>query len=139
GTPPARAWHTDIPPRFAPRPGQVLLLPQARLFGTEELSTLSPPIAARIEPPTLRVAPGWPATETTATQTTATQATATETTVTQTTVTGATITLMGRPVSLPVTCDAAIPAGLALYPAHDLDRSFSLPVWVDVAPAGQGQ
>lgn len=134
GSPPTRAWHTDIPPRFTPRPGQVLLLPQARLFGTEELSTLSPPIAARIEPPTLRIAPGWPATETTATQTTVT-----ETTVTQTTMTGATITLMGRPVSLPVTCDAAIPAGLALYPAHDLDRSFSLPVWVDVAPAGQGQ
>ncbi len=42
-----------IPPAFERRPGEWLLVPSYRLFGSEELSVLAPAIAERIEKPCL--------------------------------------------------------------------------------------
>ncbi|ACI50503.1 NADH-quinone oxidoreductase, chain G [Gluconacetobacter diazotrophicus PA1 5] len=109
--PAAPAWHADIPPRFVPSTDRILLLPQELLFGTEELSTLSPPVAARAEPMVLRVGTDWPA--------------------------DATLLLAGQAIGLPVVRDAAVPPGVALCPAHAGGaQGIVSPVWADIGHAG---
>jgi NADH-quinone oxidoreductase subunit G len=111
--PPMLAWHCDIPPRFVPRANQVLLLPQTLLFGTEELSTLSPPVAARIEPMVLRVGTSYPE--------------------------GGAPIIAGQVLDLAVVRDAAVPDGIALCPAHGGGmRALAIPVWADIQPAAGG-
>jgi NADH-quinone oxidoreductase subunit G len=43
----AGSWFTSIPAAHAPRDGQLLLVPRHSVFGSEELSSLAPGIAAR--------------------------------------------------------------------------------------------
>ncbi|NHN85453.1 NADH-quinone oxidoreductase subunit NuoG [Acetobacter musti] len=55
GNPTQYSYSADIPEPFTPRNDAVLVLPETRLFGSEELSMLSPPVAARAAPASLRV------------------------------------------------------------------------------------
>jgi NADH-quinone oxidoreductase subunit G len=43
-----RAWFDDIPQGFVPTPGQWRIMPLPHIFGTEELSLHSPPVAERL-------------------------------------------------------------------------------------------
>ncbi|GBQ86483.1 NADH-quinone oxidoreductase subunit G [Gluconacetobacter johannae DSM 13595] len=109
---PRSAYATAIPAPFVPRAGEILLLPEPRLFGTEELSTLSPPIAARVEAAALRIADDGGATPTIA------------------------LRLNGQRVVLPVIRDPALPPGIALCPPHMALRAFAAPAWAIVQPHG---
>jgi len=51
------AFFQDAPPAFAPKPGAWLVLPLYRVFGSEELSARSAPIAELTAPARLAVAP----------------------------------------------------------------------------------
>ncbi|MBB2206040.1 NADH-quinone oxidoreductase subunit NuoG [Gluconacetobacter takamatsuzukensis] len=104
-------WHHDIPPPFTTGPDDLLLLPEYRLFGTEELSTLSPPIATRIAPAALRLG---------------TMPAGLENGTT------ATITLAGEQITLPVRHDSALPPGIALCPPHLAARAFGTPVHIQL-------
>ncbi|MBM9401671.1 NADH-quinone oxidoreductase subunit NuoG, partial [Gluconacetobacter azotocaptans] len=113
GTPrPRPAYATAIPAPFAPRAGEILLLPEPRLFGTEELSSLSPPVAARVEAAALRIADDGGTAPTIA------------------------LRLDGQSVVLPVIRDAALPPGIALCPPHMALRAFAAPAWAIVQPGG---
>lgn len=107
----APEWHHDIPAPFTTVPDDLLLLPEPRLFGTEELSALSPPIAARVTPATLRLG---------------------------TLPTGlqdggmVSLTLAGEHLTLPVRHDPALPPGIALCPPHLAARAFAAPVRVQL-------
>ncbi|RFD21320.1 NADH-quinone oxidoreductase subunit NuoG [Komagataeibacter melaceti] len=96
-------YSTDIPPPSAPSEGSVLVLPETRLFGSEELSMLSPPVAARADAPTLRVpaGPGLP--------------------------THMTLHLEDGPHVLPVAPMVGLPTGIVLCPAHMVARAFHFP------------
>ncbi|GBQ33013.1 NADH-quinone oxidoreductase subunit G [Gluconacetobacter sacchari DSM 12717] len=100
-------WHRDIPAPFTPAPDAFLLLPAPRLFGTEELSTLSPPIAARATPATLRLGTLPPGLQD-----------------------GDTVrfTLAGERIALPIRHDPTLPPGIALCPPHMAARAFATPV-----------
>ncbi|MFT8778310.1 MAG: molybdopterin-dependent oxidoreductase, partial [Gluconacetobacter liquefaciens] len=104
-------WHYDIPAPFSFGPDDFLLLPEHRLFGTEELSALSPPIAARAAPAALRLG-----------------------TLPAGLADGAlaSITLAGEPVTLPVRHDPTLPAGIALCPPHLAARTFNAPIRVQL-------
>ncbi|MCE2564566.1 NADH-quinone oxidoreductase subunit NuoG [Komagataeibacter sp. FNDCF1] len=97
------AYATDIPPPHAAQADTVLVLPDTRLFGSEELSMASPPIMARAGPPALglpasMVAPGYMV-----------------------------LHLDDGPHVLPVEPVPGLPAGLALCPAHMVARAFRFP------------
>jgi NADH-quinone oxidoreductase subunit G len=47
------AYFSDVPAAFTPRQGAWLLVPLPHIFGTEELSTLSPAVAERVPTPYL--------------------------------------------------------------------------------------
>jgi NADH-quinone oxidoreductase subunit G len=47
----------EAPPRFEPRPGQWLVVPSYSVFGSEELSVLSPGVAARTAAPSIALNP----------------------------------------------------------------------------------
>ena len=51
-------YFTRIPMPFRPRPGEWLILPVSHVFGTEELSSLSPAIKALAPPPYLAINSG---------------------------------------------------------------------------------
>jgi NADH-quinone oxidoreductase subunit G len=93
----APGYYTDIPEGFAERDGAILVVPQARLFGGEELSAHSASIATRIQPPALGLPPD--------------RARRFGNGV-------ATLSLAGIEVVLPVVADAALPPGTASFPAH---------------------
>ncbi|MCE2575233.1 NADH-quinone oxidoreductase subunit NuoG [Komagataeibacter sp. FNDCR2] len=96
-------YSTDIPPPFVAREDSVLVLPDARVFGSEELSMLSPPVAARASAPTLRVPVGFaPATH-------------------------MTLHLEDGAHVLPVEPLPGLPPGLVLCPAHMVARAFRFP------------
>jgi NADH-quinone oxidoreductase subunit G len=46
----SRAWFEDIPAGFVPTPGRWRIVPLPRIFGTEELSLHSQPLAERLPP-----------------------------------------------------------------------------------------
>ncbi|MCG4261017.1 NADH-quinone oxidoreductase subunit NuoG [Acetobacter senegalensis] len=95
----------DIPPPFTPQSDTVLLLPDVRLFGSEELSMLSPPVVARAPPVKLSL----PA-----------HGTATASHIT--------LHLEGYgPQTLPVQQVADLPDGIALCPAHMVAPAFAFP------------
>lgn len=50
-------YFGDAPPPFEPRPGQWLVVPSYSVFGSEELSVLSPGVAARTAAPCLALNP----------------------------------------------------------------------------------
>lgn len=52
------AFFREPPPAFVPRPGAWLVLPLHRVFGSEELSARSAPVAQRAAPARLGLAPG---------------------------------------------------------------------------------
>jgi NADH-quinone oxidoreductase subunit G len=52
-----REGRESIPPAFAPRAGEWLLVPLSRVFGSEELSQRSPSIAQLAEPAHIRLRP----------------------------------------------------------------------------------
>jgi NADH-quinone oxidoreductase subunit G len=47
----------DLPPAFEPRSGEWLLVPLHQIFGSEEMSAWSPPIAQRVPPPFVALHP----------------------------------------------------------------------------------
>ncbi|GAN53536.1 NADH-quinone oxidoreductase subunit NuoG [Tanticharoenia sakaeratensis] len=102
-------YSTDLPETFAPRDGSILLLPESRIFGSEELSALAPAIAERAEPAVVRMAGDGPS--------------------------EVTLTLDGIRHRLPVLRDDSLPPGLAFYPAHMTLRAFAAPVWVSLETA----
>ncbi|MFW7270087.1 NADH-quinone oxidoreductase subunit NuoG [Gluconacetobacter sp. Hr-1-5] len=104
-------WHHDIPAPFSIGPNDLLLLPEHRLFGTEELSALSPPIAARAAPASLRLGT-LPAGLEDGSM--------------------ASITLAGERITLPVRHDPALPPGVALCPPHLAARAFNTPIRVQL-------
>jgi len=106
-------------PDFAPQlpAGETMLLPQARLFGSEELSDRSAPIAERIEAPVLRLPP---------------QAAA------RFPQSRACLSLFGESHVVTVVPDDRLPPGTASFPAHAAPLSaFALPeqVSLDVCEA----
>ncbi|KAA8383568.1 NADH-quinone oxidoreductase subunit NuoG [Acetobacter tropicalis] len=101
----------DIPPPFIPQPDTVLLLPEARLFGGEELSMFSPPVAARAPPPDLRL-PTSAALQP-----------------------RMTLHLKGYgPETLPMRHLAGLPDGVALCPPHMVAGAFRFPQIVRLTP-----
>ncbi|NHN89766.1 NADH-quinone oxidoreductase subunit NuoG [Acetobacter conturbans] len=97
------AYATDIPAPYAPQADAVLVLPDTRLFGSEELSMFSPPIIARSTAPML----GLPASVTTSDR--------------------MVLHLEDGPHILPVEPVPGLPAGIALCPAHMVARAFRFP------------
>src|SRR6185312_9485770 len=57
GRPAPREYSADIPAPFSRKPGMWLLVARPRIFGSEELSALSPAIAERIACPTVALNP----------------------------------------------------------------------------------
>lgn len=110
-------YHDDVPDRFAAREDAILLVPQGRLFGSEELSDRAPSIAGRIEPATLALSPE--------------QA--------QRFAGGmATLSLAGSSHAVAVTIDASLPPGVASFPAHAAPfADFDAPTWA-TASLGAG-
>jgi len=96
-------YATDIPMPYAARADTVLVLPDTRLFGSEELSMSSPPVMARAAAPALGLPAG---------------------------VVGSghmTLHLEDGPHVLPVQSVPGLPAGIALCPAHMVARAFRFP------------
>lgn len=97
------AYATDIPAPYIPQADTVLVLPDTRLFGSEELSMFSPPIMARSSAPTL----GLP-----------TCATGSDRMV---------LHLEDGPHDLPVEPVPGLPEGTILCPTHRVARAFRFP------------
>ncbi|GBQ38658.1 NADH-quinone oxidoreductase [Komagataeibacter saccharivorans] len=110
---PTHPCATDIPAAFARAEDSVLVLPDTRLFGSEELSMLSPPVAARATPPTLRVPTGaaGPA--------------------------HMTLHLPDGAHTLPVEPLAGLPDGVVLCPSHMVSPAFMFPCMARITPAGE--
>ncbi|AFW01438.1 NADH-quinone oxidoreductase [Gluconobacter oxydans] len=100
---PVYHYGADIPPPFLPRNGEILLLPETRLFGSEELSMHSPPVVARSSPAVLRLP--------------------------ETDVRPDRIELRIQDVSylLPVQSMPGLAYGVAVYPAHMTIPAFAFP------------
>ncbi|GBQ25763.1 NADH-quinone oxidoreductase subunit G [Acetobacter estunensis NRIC 0472] len=96
-------YTTDIPPPYVPQANVVLVLPDTRLFGSEELSMFSPPIMERSSAPTL----GLPANTATSDR--------------------MMLHLEDGPHVLPVKPVPGLPADTALCPAHMVARAFRFP------------
>ncbi|GCE89115.1 NADH-quinone oxidoreductase subunit G [Komagataeibacter diospyri] len=112
--PPPYAYVNDIPAPYAARTDTVLVLPDTRLFGSEELSMFSPPVMARAPAPTL----GLPADMVTSGR--------------------MVLHLEDGPHVLPVKPVPGLPAGIALCPAHMVARALRFPCMarLDRAPDG---
>ncbi|PYD48136.1 NADH-quinone oxidoreductase subunit NuoG [Novacetimonas pomaceti] len=97
------ACATDIPAPHAARVDSVLVLPQTRLFGSEELSMHSPPVMARSAAPTLGLPAGMAGS-------------------------GHAILHLGDGAhALPVEVVPGLPAGVVLCPAHMVARALRFP------------
>ncbi len=102
-------YYDDIPERFDVRDDMTLLLPQATLFGTEELSAHASSAATRIPAPTLGLPPDQ---------------------VTRFKGGIALLSLDGIQYSLPVAADPSLPAGTASLPAHTAPFThLAAPCW----------
>ncbi|MFT9166265.1 MAG: NADH-quinone oxidoreductase subunit NuoG, partial [Komagataeibacter saccharivorans] len=110
---PTRPCATDIPAAFARAEDSVLVLPDTRLFGSEELSMLSPSVAARATPPTLRVPTGAAGP------------------------TYMTLHLPDGAHTLPVEPLAGLPDGVVLCPSHMVSPAFMFPCMARITPAGE--
>ncbi|WP_308721589.1 NADH-quinone oxidoreductase subunit NuoG [Komagataeibacter xylinus] len=97
------AYATDIPRPYALQADTVLVLPDTRLFGSEELSMFSPPVKARATAPAM----GLPASMVTSSH--------------------MVLHLDDGPHVLPVEPVPGLPAGIALCPAHMVARAFRFP------------
>ncbi|ARW10762.1 NADH-quinone oxidoreductase subunit NuoG [Acetobacter ascendens] len=97
------AYGADIPAPYVPQPDAVLVLPDIRLFGSEELSMFSPPIMARASAPTL----GLPSSAMTSNR--------------------MVLHLEDGPHILPVEPLPDLPTGIALCAAHMAARAFRFP------------
>jgi len=107
------AYHTDVPAAFVAREGEMLLLPENRVFGTDEMSMLSAPIAARAEPAYVRMGGDIGGA-------------------------GEVDLLIGAAVHrVAVKHDPGVPPGVALCPPHMLARAFAAPVWVRIQEPGR--
>ncbi|WP_438383860.1 NADH-quinone oxidoreductase subunit NuoG [Asaia sp. BMEF1] len=107
-------YAMDVPNAFAARAGQVMLLPEARVFGTDEMSMMAQPIAERAAPAYIRV--GGALAE------------------------GARVrlSLNGEIHTVDAVYDPTLPEGVATCPPHMVSRSWSTPGWVSLeitAPA----
>ena len=108
------AYPTDIPAPHAARADAVLVLPDTRLFGSEELSMLCAPVMARATAPVL----GLPA-----------DMVASDRMV---------LHLGDGPHVLPVQSVPGLPAGIVLCPAHMVARALRFPrmARLDTIPDG---
>ncbi|GAB6853177.1 NADH-quinone oxidoreductase subunit NuoG [Asaia astilbis] len=110
----AGSYAMDVPSAFAPRAGQFMLLPEARVFGTDEMSMMSQPIADRAAPAVVRVGGA--------------------------VAKGAQVrlSLNGELCTVDAVSDPSLPEGVATCPPHMVSRSWSTPGWVSLeitAPA----
>ncbi|NHO33688.1 NADH-quinone oxidoreductase subunit NuoG [Acetobacter fallax] len=113
---PLYSYSLDIPAAFRPQSDKVLLLPEGRLFGSEELSLHSPPVAARSAAPAL----GLPAGDVPPGR--------------------VTLHLNGGVHDLPVQEIAGLPEGIALCPPHMVSRAFVFPCQASLSTAdGKGK
>ena len=108
-SPAAPEYHADIPETFAPCEGAILVVPQDRLFGSEELSAHAASAATRILPPVLGLPPQLAGRLQNGT---------------------ATLELTGMTCSVRVVADAALLPGMASFPSHAAPfPHFSAPAW----------
>jgi NADH-quinone oxidoreductase subunit G len=106
------AFFQDIPAAFAPRHGVWLLVPLYDIFGSEELSALAPAVAQRASKPSLTLNPDDAA---------ALQIAPGD---------EVTCHVEGTVYQLPVRLDAALPAGLAGFPAGwPTLAGLDMPTW----------
>lgn len=110
----AASYAMDVPSAFAPRAGQYMLLPEARVFGTDEMSMMAQPIADRAAPAVVRIGGA--------------------------VAKGAQVrlSLHGEIFTVDAVSDPALPEGVATCPPHMVSRSWSAPGWVSLeitAPA----
>ncbi len=110
------SYYQDIPKAFASRGDQYLALPLYHIFGSEELSRLSPPLAERI-----------PETYVAMASELAQKLGATEGQ-------GIEITLGNRSLRLPLHLDASLPADVVGLPAGFPGIPTALPAWVKLEP-----
>ena len=112
----ARSYFTEIPPPFRRKPGAWLLVGRRRVFGSEELSALSPAVAERIECPTVAVNPE-----------DAAALAATDGTLIE-------VTVNGTRLTLPLELRPALPSGVAAVAiASPRIAALALPAWVTLA------
>ena len=112
----APAYHVDIPDGFTVRDGEMLVMPQGLLFGSEELSAHAASAATRILPPALGLPPDQAMRFTDGL---------------------ATLSLGGITHPVRVVADAALPPGMASFPAHAAPfASFAAPAWGVAGHAG---
>jgi NADH-quinone oxidoreductase subunit G len=118
----AAPYARDVPPPFARRDGEWLVVPQYRIFGSEELSALAPAIAERIEKPTLALTP----------QDAASLGVAADDIVA--------VVLDGERHSLPVALRPELPRGVAaLSVGLPGEAGLTLPAWARLAPGRGGR
>lgn len=104
----ASAYRGMAPDAPAIRPGQILVLPEYRVFGTDELAPLSPAIKQRADEAFLRMSGQVPAGVT------------------------AVLKLDGQEVTLPVRGDMSLPEGVVTCPPHMAVRAWSTPSWTEI-------
>lgn len=99
------AYYGDIPEAFVPRDGEFMLLPEYRVFGTDEMSMMSAPIKERAGPAYIRIGSAQAA--------------------------GGMVELVLNGKSFPVEMhyDPSLPPGVATLPPHMVARAFSAPGW----------
>lgn len=102
------AYRGAVPEAQTAQAGQMLVLPEYRVFGTDELASLSPAIAQRAEAAFLRISGHVPEGAT------------------------ATLRLDGQEVTLPVRGDTSLPKGVATCPPHMAARAWSTPSWTEI-------
>jgi NADH-quinone oxidoreductase subunit G len=112
-----RFWFTGVPRAFQPRSGQWLLLPMPEIFGSDELSNLSPAVAERMPEPFISLHPSDAA------------ALGLENGVT------IEVALRGSPQRVVVRLDASTPIGTAGLSLVGAVRPDSPPAWVNLADA----
>src|SRR6185312_6954899 len=116
GRPAPREYSADIPAPFSRKQGMWLLVARPRVFGSEELSALSPAVAERIDCPTVAVNPE-----------DAAALAATDGTLIE-------VTVNGTRLTLPLELRPALPSGVAAVAiASPRIAALALPAWVTLA------
>jgi NADH-quinone oxidoreductase subunit G len=110
-------YFPNPPAPFSPQPGKWLIVPRYSLFGSEELSRLSPGIAARTPAPELTIHPD---------DAGSLRIAAGERVV---------LTLGERKLDVPLRISSALPRGVAALTLLTGLRGISLPAWGALAPA----
>jgi NADH-quinone oxidoreductase subunit G len=115
------SYYQDVPQAFASQADQYLALPLYHIFGSDELSRHSPPVAERIPGAYVAVNPEL-----------AQRLGATEGQETQ-------ISFENHSLRLPLRLDTSLPANIVGLPAGFPDVPVMLPAWVKLEPGAAGK